>query len=41
MSERDGQLVAGGDNKLVGDDGNGSENRTIDDVGDNNDRDYS
>ena len=28
--ERDGRLVGGGDNDLVGDDGNGSENRTID-----------
>ena len=30
MSERDGRLVGGGDNELVGDNGNGSENRTID-----------
>ena len=41
MSARDGQLVAGGNNKLVGYNINGSENRIIDDVGDNNDRDYS
>ena len=30
VSEPDGRLVGGGDNELVGDDGNGSENRTID-----------
>ena len=47
MNERDGWLVGGGDNGLVCDDRNGSENQTIDDggqsgyTGDNNDRDYS
>ena len=30
VSERHGRLVGGGDNELVGDDRNGSENRTID-----------
>ena len=30
VSERDGWLVGGGDNELVGDDGNSSENRIID-----------
>ena len=30
VSERDGRLVGGGDNELVGDDGNGSEKRLTD-----------